>query len=95
MVVPWPDTHPSHPYSRPSLPLLASPILTSAYTYPHLPPSTYTMQILGVHLQRRGLPLAPDVHVDEIAAMTMGFTGADLANLVNEVGAVLAVVLVF
>jgi ATP-dependent Zn protease len=43
-------------------------------------------QILGVHLQRRGLPLAPDVHVEEIAAMTMGFTGADLANLVNEVG---------
>lgn len=41
-------------------------------------------QILGVHLQRRGLPLAPDVQVDEIAAMTTGFTGADLANLVNE-----------
>lgn len=44
------------------------------------------VQILGVHLHRRGLPLAPDVQVDEIAAMTMGFTGADLANLVNEVG---------
>jgi len=43
------------------------------------------LQILGVHLQRRGLPLAPDVQVDEIAAMTTGFTGADLANLVNEV----------
>lgn len=43
------------------------------------------LQILGVHLGRRGLPLAPDVQVDEIAAMTMGFTGADLANLVNEV----------
>ena len=44
------------------------------------------LQILGVHLHRRGLPLAPDVQVEEIAAMTMGFTGADLANLVNEVG---------
>lgn len=43
------------------------------------------VQILGVHLGRRGLPLAPDVQVEEIAAMTMGFTGADLANLVNEV----------
>lgn len=43
------------------------------------------LQILGVHLQRRGLPLAGDVSVDEIAKMTMGFTGADLANLVNEV----------
>lgn len=42
-------------------------------------------QILSVHLQRRGLPLADDVSVDEIAGMTMGFTGADLANLVNEV----------
>uniref|UniRef100_A0A383V3V6 AAA+ ATPase domain-containing protein n=1 Tax=Tetradesmus obliquus TaxID=3088 RepID=A0A383V3V6_TETOB len=41
-------------------------------------------QILGVHLQRRGLPLADDVSVEEIATMTMGFTGADLANLVNE-----------
>jgi SpoVK/Ycf46/Vps4 family AAA+-type ATPase len=44
------------------------------------------VQILGVHLQRRGLPLADDVSIEEIATMTMGFTGADLANLVNEVG---------
>lgn len=44
-----------------------------------------TLQILGVHLQRRGLPLADDVSIEEIATMTMGFTGADLANLVNEV----------
>jgi cell division protease FtsH len=43
------------------------------------------LQILGVHLQRRGLPLADDVSIEEIATMTMGFTGADLANLVNEV----------
>jgi hypothetical protein len=45
------------------------------------------LQILGVHLQRRGLPLADDVSIEEIATMTMGFTGADLANLVNEVRA--------
>eukprot|EP00775_Hariotina_reticulata_P009472 gene9472-9637_t len=41
-------------------------------------------QILKVHLERRGLPLADDVSVAEIASMSMGFTGADLANLVNE-----------
>ncbi|KAG2484671.1 hypothetical protein HYH03_016558 [Edaphochlamys debaryana] len=41
-------------------------------------------QILRVHLQRRGLPLADDVSVPDLAALTTGFTGADLANLVNE-----------
>ncbi len=41
-------------------------------------------QILRVHLQRRGLPLADDVCVSWLAATTTGFTGADLANLVNE-----------
>ncbi|KAI8474959.1 MAG: hypothetical protein J3K34DRAFT_489397 [Monoraphidium minutum] len=41
-------------------------------------------QILKVHLQRRGLPLAPEVTPSSIAAGTTGFTGADLANLVNE-----------
>ena len=29
-------------------------------------------QILGVHLQRRGLPLAPDVDTPALAAMTTG-----------------------
>ena len=28
--------------------------------------------------------LAPDVAAEKVAAMTPGFTGADLANLVNE-----------
>ncbi|GBF89670.1 ATP-dependent zinc metalloprotease FTSH, chloroplastic-like [Raphidocelis subcapitata] len=41
-------------------------------------------QILRVHLQRRGLPLAPDVTPAGLAGATTGFTGADLANLVNE-----------
>ncbi len=40
------------------------------------------MQILAVHL--KGLKLAPDVDLEEIAALTPGFTGADLANLANE-----------
>ncbi|MBS0638545.1 MAG: ATP-dependent zinc metalloprotease FtsH [Proteobacteria bacterium] len=40
------------------------------------------MQILAVHLKK--LKLAPDVNLEEIAALTPGFTGADLANLANE-----------
>jgi cell division protease FtsH len=38
--------------------------------------------ILGVHV--RGKPLAPDVDLEGVAANTAGFSGADLANLVNE-----------
>ena len=38
--------------------------------------------ILQVHL--RGKPLAAEVDLKRIAAMTPGFSGADLANLVNE-----------
>ncbi len=38
--------------------------------------------ILRVHA--RGKPLAPDVELDAIARRTPGFTGADLANVINE-----------
>jgi cell division protease FtsH len=38
--------------------------------------------ILAVHT--RDKPLAPDVDLGTIAAMTTGFSGADLANLANE-----------
>ena len=38
--------------------------------------------ILQVHA--KGKPLASDVDLNEIAKMTPGFTGADLANLLNE-----------
>ena len=39
-------------------------------------------QILEVHSKEK--PLAPDVDLDIIARRTPGFTGADLANLMNE-----------
>jgi cell division protease FtsH len=38
--------------------------------------------ILGVHLRR--INLASDIDPEALAALTPGFTGADLANLVNE-----------
>jgi cell division protease FtsH len=38
--------------------------------------------ILRVHLNK--ISTAPDLDVDAVAALTPGFTGADLANLVNE-----------
>ncbi len=38
--------------------------------------------ILLVHLKK--LRLAPDVAAEQVAALTPGFTGADLANLANE-----------
>jgi cell division protease FtsH len=39
-------------------------------------------KILEVHT--RGKPLAKEIDVDALAGQTPGFTGADLANLVNE-----------
>ena len=39
-------------------------------------------QILKVHAENK--PLAADVHFDKLAQLTVGFTGADLANLLNE-----------
>jgi cell division protease FtsH len=40
------------------------------------------VQILNVHLKKAKLD--PKVDAEEVAALTPGFTGADLANLVNE-----------
>jgi cell division protease FtsH len=39
-------------------------------------------KILEVHT--RGKPLSKDIELDTLAAQTPGFTGADLANLINE-----------
>lgn len=40
------------------------------------------LDILKVHVPK--IQLAPDIDLDAIAGLTTGFTGADIANLVNE-----------
>jgi len=40
------------------------------------------LQILAVHVRK--IRLAPDLQLDQVASLTPGFTGADIANLVNE-----------
>jgi cell division protease FtsH len=40
------------------------------------------IQILSVHVKK--IRLAPEVELDQVAALKPGFTGADLANLCNE-----------
>jgi len=40
------------------------------------------LQILSVHIRK--IRLAPGVELEQVAALTPGFSGADLANLVNE-----------
>ena len=46
------------------------------------PDSNGRLEILNVHV--KGKPLAPGVDLDIISKSTAGFSGADLANLVNE-----------
>jgi cell division protease FtsH len=46
------------------------------------PDRTGRKKILEVHA--KGKPLNPEIELDTLAAGTPGFTGADLANLVNE-----------
>lgn len=40
------------------------------------------LAILKVHIRK--IKLAPDVDLDKVAGLTTGFTGADIANLINE-----------
>ncbi|MEO3800240.1 ATP-dependent zinc metalloprotease FtsH [Nonomuraea sp. B1E8] len=47
-----------------------------------LPDAAGRTAILAVHT--RGVPLDPEVGLDQLAKTTPGMTGADLANLVNE-----------
>lgn len=50
--------------------------------YVHLPDVKGREAILKVHARNK--PLAPDVNFKVIARITSGFSGADLANLLNE-----------
>lgn len=50
--------------------------------YVNLPDVKGREQILKVHARNK--PLSPDVNFKVIARMTSGFSGADLANLLNE-----------
>lgn len=52
-----------------------------------LPQKKARREILKIHARK--VPLAEDVNFDNLADMTVGFSGADLENLVNE-GALLA-----
>ena len=47
-----------------------------------LPQKKARIEILEVHSKK--IPLAGDVNFDEIAGRTVGFSGADLANIINE-----------
>lgn len=47
-----------------------------------LPQRKARVEILKVHT--KNLPLTEDLNLDDIAAQTVGFSGADLANLANE-----------
>jgi len=47
-----------------------------------IPDAKGRREILQVHT--RNMPLADDVNLDQLAEITHGFTGADLANLVKE-----------
>jgi cell division protease FtsH len=46
------------------------------------PDKTGRVQILEVHIRK--VKLAPGVDLEQVAQLTTGFSGADLANLVNE-----------
>ncbi|HEX6059770.1 MAG TPA: AAA family ATPase [Gemmatimonadaceae bacterium] len=53
-----------------------------------MPTMSDRVEILKVHAAKR--PLAPDVDLDRLAGLTIGYSGADIANLLNE-AAILAV----
>ena len=68
-------------------PEILDPALLRAGRFDHQvlvdrPDRTGRVQILRVHVRK--IRLAPDVDLDQVAALTPGFTGADLANLANE-----------
>ena len=63
-------------------PALTRPGRFDRQVYVNLPDVKGREQILKVHARNK--PLAPDVNFKTIARLTVGFSGADLANLLNE-----------
>ncbi len=63
-------------------PALMRPGRFDRQIYVNLPDVKGREQILKVHARNK--PLAPDVNFKTIARITSGFSGADLANLLNE-----------
>lgn len=63
-------------------PALTRPGRFDRQVYVNLPDVKGREQILKVHARNK--PLAPDVNFKTIARLTAGFSGADLANLLNE-----------
>ena len=55
-----------------------------------LPDWNGRLQILNVHVQRKKVPVAPDVNLEIIAKGTPGFSGADIENIVNEAALIAA-----
>lgn len=47
-----------------------------------LPTEPGRLEILSIHTE--GMPLDADVHLERLAKVTAGFSGADLANIANE-----------
>ncbi len=63
-------------------PALTRPGRFDRQVYVNLPDVKGREQILKVHARNK--PLAPDVNLKNVARLSAGFSGADLANLLNE-----------
>ena len=63
-------------------PALLRPGRFDRQVYVGLPDIKGRREILDIHVRKK--PLAEDVDLDEVARSTVGFTGADLENLLNE-----------
>lgn len=63
-------------------PALTRPGRFDRQIYVNLPDVKGREQILKVHARNK--PMAPDVNFKTVARLTAGFSGADLANLLNE-----------
>ncbi len=63
-------------------PALMRPGRFDRQVYVHLPDVKGREQILKVHARNK--PISPDVSFKTVARITAGFSGADLANLLNE-----------